>query len=152
MSETSGMSRLDALALRCLERSLGESPGLSPSKAAILITLERAAGLLPSGLSLRASLWDSRPEDAPTAHVHCERYLAALAGASSLPRWERYSTPAQLRTLVLRGARLLRGHRGGWRLCPPPDAAEVLRIRRALAARDARLNPPVQFALALEEQ
>lgn len=87
------------------------------------------------------------------------RFLAALGGTAALTLWPGLSPAAsggaQTRLLVV----LLRGAMDGLHLLPPSDDADYLRLRGALAVRDALpldgafgLHPKLPFAHALYGQ
>lgn len=87
------------------------------------------------------------------------RFLAALGGTAALTLWPGFASAAgggaQTRLLVV----LLRGAMDGLHLLPPRDDADYLRLRGALAVRDALpldgafgLHPKLPFAHALYGQ
>lgn len=108
------------LALVALERSLGESPALAPSKEQVRQALESALRLLLSTpyspVALDDALTEAGAQVHSTAHWHARRFLSSLAKVQHIvnsPPPNREAAVALLR----RGSRLLGTpppRRGGW--------------------------------------
>jgi hypothetical protein len=107
------------------------------------------------GLSLGEALWAVRPGDAGAGHIHCERFLASLAGAPFLAAWEQGATRGRALALLRRAERLLRppARRGPHVTAGPVESGAIRFAREELAAHRLRLcRPPCPKQLSLWEE